>query len=47
MVAQLSNVSSAFTLEQVHGDEIVFSDFEINGSGTSENEFLFLQKTNK
>ena len=44
VVAQLSNVSSAFTLEQVHGDEIVFSDFEINGSGTSENEFLFLQK---
>ena len=44
VVAQLSNVSSAFTLEQVHGDEIVFSDFEINGSGASENEFLFLQK---
>ena len=44
VVAQISNDSAAFTLEQVQGDEIVFSDFEINGSGESENKFLFLQK---
>ena len=44
VVAQISNTSSAFTLEHVSGDEIVFSDFEINGSSASDKEFLHLQK---
>ena len=44
VVAQLSNTSSAFTLEQLNGDEIVISDFEITGSGASESEFIYLQK---
>jgi flagellar hook-associated protein 1 FlgK len=44
VVAQLSNTSSAFTLEQINGDEIVIADFEINGSGASENEYLYLEK---
>jgi flagellar hook-associated protein 1 FlgK len=44
VVAQISNASSAFILEHVSGDEIVFSDFEINGSVASENEFIYLEK---
>ena len=44
VVAQISNASSAFILEHVSGDEIVFSDFEINGSVASENEFMYLEK---
>ena len=44
VVAQMSNARSAFTLEHVSGDEIVFSDFEINGLVANENEFLYLEK---
>jgi len=44
VVAQMSNASSAFTLEHVSGDEIVFSDFEINGSISNDNEFMYLEK---
>ena len=33
VVAQMSNASSAFTLEHVSGDEIVFSDFELQWFG--------------
>ncbi|ERL96871.1 flagellar hook-associated protein FlgK [Rhodobacteraceae bacterium HIMB11] len=44
VVAQMSNASSAFTLEHVSGDEIVFSDFEFNGLVANENEFLYLEK---
>ena len=44
VVAQMSNASSAFTLEHESGDEIVFSDFEINGSVANENESLYLEK---
>ena len=44
VVAQISNARSAFILEHVSGDEIVFSDFEINGSVASENEFMYLEK---
>ena len=46
VVAEISNDSSALTLEHVSGDEIVISDFEINAPSSSENEFLLLQKLN-
>ena len=42
--AEISNDSSALTLENVNGDEIVISDFELNGSTSPETEFFNLQK---
>jgi flagellar hook-associated protein FlgK len=42
--AEISNDSSALTLEHVNGEEIVISDFELNGSTSPETEFFNLQK---
>lgn len=42
--AEISNNSSALILEHVSGDEIIISDFEVNGSTSPETEFFNLQK---